>query len=212
MTHAHGANRRGIAALAVGAAAWLWAAAPALAQEHGQAQGKPYGDLGQALMILIVFGLLLLILGKYAWKPIIAQIQRREKEISEQIQDTERRNRQAKELEADYRARIDHAEAEAKQLLARSLEDASRAREELLASARDEGNRTIETAKAEIEVYKQAALEELRRATARMAVNIAGEIIQEKLSPEKQDELVEQSLSRIRSRTERSERAERPSA
>lgn len=205
MTHAHGVRCR-IGPALLAAALLLVAAGPALAegeQPGNAAQGQPYGDLGQALLILAVFGGLLFILGKYAWKPIIAQIQRREKEIGEQVQDAERRNRKAKELEAEYQARLDRAEAEAKQLLAKSLEEANKAREELLASARDEGSRTIEAAKAEIEVYKKAALEELRRATANLAVNIAGEIIQEKLSPEKQEELLEQSISRIRSRTER---------
>ena len=155
------------------------------------------------MMILVVFAGLLFILGKYAWKPIIAQIQRREKEIGERIKDTERRNREAKELEAHYQSRLDRAEADAKQLLAKNLEEAARAREELLAAARDEGNRTIEAAKAEIDAYKQAALEELRQATASMAVNIAGEIIQQQLSPEKQDELVTESLGRIRARAGR---------
>ena len=205
MTHAHGAGfRLGLALLV--AAVLLLTAAPALAggepPEHA-AQGKPYGDLGQALMILAVFAGLLFILAKYAWKPIIAQINRREKEIGEQIQDAERRNRKAKELEAEYQARLERADAEAKQLLVKATEEANKAREDLLASARDEGGKTIEAAKEEIEVYKKAALEELRQATANMAVNIAGEIIQEKMSPEKQEKLLEQSISRIRLRTER---------
>jgi F-type H+-transporting ATPase subunit b len=202
MTHAQGANLRGLPPGLAGAAALLLAAAPALAEAGGEAKGKPYGDLGQAFIILIVFAGLLLILSRYAWKPIIAQIQRREKDIGEQIKDTERRNREAKELEAHYHARLDHAEAEAKQLLAKSLEEAAKAREDLLLMAREEGNRTIEAAKMEIEGYKQAAIEELRQATASMAVNIASEIIQEKLSPEKQEQLVAQSISRIRTRTE----------
>jgi F-type H+-transporting ATPase subunit b len=165
--------------------------------------GKPYGDLGQAFMILAVFGGLLFILGKYAWKPIIAQLQRREKDIGERIQDTERRNREAKELEAHYKASLDRADAEAKQLLSKSLEEASRAREELLTAAREEGNRTIEAAKTEIEVFKRAAIEELQQATAGMAVSIAGEILQQQLTPENQEALVEQSLTRIRARTHR---------
>ena len=181
----------------------LLAAAPALAEEaHGET-GAPYGDFGQAFMILAVFGGLLLILGKYAWKPIIAQLQRREKEVGERLQDTERRNRQAKELEAHYHARLDRADAEAKQLLAKSLEEAAKAREELLSAAREEGNRTIGSAKSEIELFKKAAIEELQQATANMAVSIAGEILQDQISPEKQEELVEQSLTRIRARTEK---------
>ena len=202
MTHALGRNIV-IASWALGGAVWLLAAAPARAAQDQAETGQPYGDLGQALMILFVFAGLLLILGKYAWKPIIGQLQRREKDIAERIQDTERRNREAKELEAHYKASLDRAEAEAKQILARNLEEVARAREDLLAAARQEGNRTIEAAKAEIEIFKKAAVEELQQATADMAVSIAGQILQQQLTPEMQEKLVEQSLTRIRASTER---------
>jgi len=202
MMHALGRNIV-IASWALGGAVWLLAAAPARAAQDQAEKGQPYGDLGQALMILFVFAGLLLILGKYAWKPIIGQLQRREKDITERIQDTERRNREAKELEAHYKASLDRAEAEAKQILARNLEEAARAREDLLAAARQEGNRTIEAAKAEIEMFKRAAIEDLQQATAGMAVSIAGEILQQQLTPEMQEKLVEQSLTRIRASTER---------
>jgi F-type H+-transporting ATPase subunit b len=201
MMHALGRNIV-IASWVLAGAVWLLAAAPARAAQDQAEKGQPYGDLGQAFMILFVFGGLLLILGKYAWKPIIGQLQRREKDITERIQDTERRNREAKELEAHYKASLDRAEAEAKQILARNLEEAARAREDLLAAARQEGNRTIEAAKAEIEMFKKAAIEELQQATAGMAVSIAGEILQRQLTPEMQEKLVEQSLTRIRASTE----------
>ncbi|HUT02035.1 MAG TPA: F0F1 ATP synthase subunit B [Phycisphaerae bacterium] len=164
------------------------------------AEGKPYGDLGQALMLLAVFALVLLVLGKFAWKPIISQLQRREKEIGERQGDTERRLQEAKDLEAHHRARLARAEAEAKQLLAKSLEEAARAREQMLAGAREEGNQAVEAAKAEIEQFKKGALEELQQAMAGLAVDIAGEIIREELSAERQSELEEQSLRRIRDR------------
>lgn len=204
MTHALSTRIVRASAVLIGAAAWLMAAAPALAEgSPGEKTPPYYGDLGQAFMILAVFGGLMFILGKYAWKPIIGQLQRREKEIGEKLNDTERRNRESKELEAHYHARLDRADAEAKQLLSKSLEEAAKAREELLAAAREEGSRTIETAKIEIEMFKKAAIEELQQATANMAVSIAGEIIRDQLSTEKQQELVEQSLTRIRARTDK---------
>ena len=197
MTHAPGENVV-IASWALAAAALLLAAGPARAA-GGQAEtGQPYGDLGQAFMILLVFGGLLFILGKYAWKPIISQIKRREKDIADQIHDAERLNSEAKDLEARYQARLDRAETEARQMLARNLQEAAAAREQLLAAAREEGNRTIASAKTEIELFKLAAIEELQQATAGMAVSIAGEILQQKLTAEAQESLVEQSLARIR--------------
>ena len=110
MTHALGTNIGIASAALAAAAAWLLAAAPALAEDGPAEKSSPYyGDLGQAFMILAVFAGLMFILGKYAWKPIIGQLQRREKEIGEKLQDTERRNRESKELEAHYHARLDRA-------------------------------------------------------------------------------------------------------
>jgi F-type H+-transporting ATPase subunit b len=165
--------------------------------------GSRTGDLGQAVVALLVFAGVLFILGRFAWKPVIAQLKRREEEIVDRLRDSERREREAEELEASHRARLDRAEAEAKQILAKSLEEAAQAREEMLAAARDQGAKTIEGAKAEIEQFKQAALADLQQAMAGLAVDIAGEIIREELSPEKQHDLIEASLERIRNRAER---------
>ncbi len=186
--------------LIAAAAAMLCAGGPLWAEGE---EGSPYGDLGQALTLLVIFGLVLLILGKFAWKPVISQLQRREQEISERLRDSERREREAKDLEAHHRARLARAESEAKQVLVKGLEGAAKAREEMLASAREEGGKSIEAAKAEIEQFKKAALEDLQQAMAGLAVDIAGEIIREELSAEKQAAMVEQSLRRIRDRAAR---------
>ena len=179
--------------LLAAAAVVLCAAAPAWAEGEG---GK-YGDLGQALTALAIFGGLLLILGKFAWKPVIAQLKRREQEVGERLRDAERRQNEAQDLEAHHRARLDLAEGEAKKLLDKSVEQAALAREELLAAAKEEGVRSIEAAKGEIERFKQDALAELQEAMADVAVDIAGQIIREELSPAKQQELVRESLERI---------------
>ncbi len=165
--------------------------------------GSRTGDLGQAVVALLVFAGVLFILGRFAWKPVIAQLKRREEEIVDRLRDSERREREAQELEASHRARLDRAEAEAKQILAKSLEEAAQAREEMLAAARDQGAKTIKGAKAEIEQFKETALADLQQAMAGLAVDIAGEIIREELSPDKQHDLIEASLERIRNRAER---------
>jgi len=182
------------------AAVVLCAAGSAWAE--GQ-KGSPRGDLGQALTLLVIFAVVLLVLGRFAWKPVLSQLQRREQEISERLRDSARREREAKDLEAHYRARLAQAESEAKQALAKGLEEAAQAREEMLSAAREEGSKSIEAAKTEIDRFKKAALEDLQQATASLAVEIAGEIIREELSAEKQAAMADQSLQRIRERAAR---------
>jgi len=184
----------------VAAAVTLCVASPAWAK--GDDVGR-YGDLGQAFTALGIFAGLLFILGRFAWKPILSQLKRREEEIGERIRDSERREREAKEMDAEYRTQLDRAEAEAKQILAKSLDEAAKAREEMLVTAREEGNKAIEAAKGEIERFKQAAIEDLQQAMAGLAVDIASEIIREEFNAEKQHELIDRSLQRIRDRAAR---------
>ena len=184
------------------AAAVVLLCAASFARAQGEEPSR-VGDVGQAIVALLIFAGVLFVLGRFAWKPVIAQLKRREREIEERIRDTERRQREAQQLEAGYRARLDRAEAEAKQILAKTLNEATKAREEVLAAARDQGNKAIEAARAEIEQFKQGALEDLQQAMAELAVNIAGQILRQELSPQKQQELVDQSLERIRSRAAR---------
>ena len=185
------------------AATVLVCAASAPAGE--EAAGR-YGDIGQALALLVVFAIVLWVLGKFAWKPIITQLTRREQEISERLRDSERRGQEAKDLEAHYRARLARAEQEAAEVIARSAEQAAKVREELLAEARREGGKSIEAAKAEIERFKQGALRDLQQAMASVTADVAGEILREELSEDKHAELAARSLQRIRDRAARDAR------
>jgi len=182
------------------AATLVVCAAPALADEPSAGR---YGDIGQALALLVVFGIVLWVLGKFAWKPIIAQLQRREQEIAERLRDSERRQQEAKDLEIHFRTRMDRAESEAQEVLTRSAAQASEAREALLAEARGEAGKAIETAKVEIERFKQGALHDLQEAMASLTVDVAGEILREELDEAKHAELADRSLRRIRDRAAR---------
>lgn len=194
--------RWSVAGPAAGATALLCAAEVAWAASGDAGR---YGDVGQALTALVIFAIVLVVLGKFAWKPVISQLQRREQEIGEGMRDLERRQQEAKDLEAHYRARIDRAETEARQILARQLGEAEKAREAMLAAAREEGNRGIEAAKGEIEQFRKATARELQRDMAGLAVDIAKQVIREELSPAKHEELVAKSLERIRTRAARDE-------
>lgn len=82
-------------ALVVGAA-WM-AALPAFAEEHGGSAGGPFeGNFGVALWTLIIFGIVVFVLGKFAWGPILGGLQAREKYIRESIE-AAKRDREAAE-------------------------------------------------------------------------------------------------------------------
>ncbi|HDY64823.1 MAG TPA: hypothetical protein ENH84_01150, partial [Phycisphaerae bacterium] len=118
----------------------------ALFVAHGVALGgqAPYpGDFGQAVATVVIFGVLLVILGKYAWKPIVAHIRRREEDIATRISDTEQRNAKAEKLIHEYREQLDNIDVEAETMLAEARKKASAEEGNILNTARQEAHQAI---------------------------------------------------------------------
>ena len=155
------------------------------------------GDLGQAIIAIAIFLLLLLILGKFAWGPIIAQLHSREDRIAQTITQAETRQTEADRLLAKYHAKIEGAQAEVEKLLTTAREQAEEHRQDLIAQAHTEADRSVKYAKHEIALAKEEALQSMRETTARMAVDLAEHVIRRELSPDDQDRLLNDALDQI---------------
>jgi F-type H+-transporting ATPase subunit b len=166
-------------------------------------KGFDPGDVGQAVAAMAIFVLLLVVLGKWAWKPIVGQLRQREQEIAETIERAEKREKESQNLLAEYKARLDRAEGDSQEVLARSRKEAAEAREEILTTAREEGQKFADQAKQEIEQAKQTAIHELYDETASLATEMAGRIIRKSLNVEDQRVLLRESLEEIRKNASR---------
>lgn len=193
------ASRRWLG-LALAAAPVLLGAGPVLAAEGG---GFDPGDLGQAIAAVVIFFLLLLVLGKWAWKPIVSQLRQREQEIAETVNRAEKREKESQELLAQYKARLDRAEGDSQEVLAKARKGAAEAREEILDAARGEAQKFAEETRQEIDQAKQKALHELHDAAATLATDLAGRILRKTLKPEDHRELLQESLAEIRKNASR---------
>jgi F-type H+-transporting ATPase subunit b len=181
-------------------AAWALQERTALAAEG---EGGPYfGDIGVTVATVAIFLLLLTVLRKFAWKPILDQLQKREKGIADSISSAEQREKQAQELLTSYRARLDQIEAEARQILAKGRQEGIEAREKLLAEAREEARKISEEQRRDIERSKQEALRELYDRTAQLAAEMASQVLSRRLSPDDQRKIMTASLGEIRGRGE----------
>jgi F-type H+-transporting ATPase subunit b len=173
---------------------------PAPAADGG---GFQFGTLGQAIANVVIFLALLFVLGKWAWKPILSQLEAREKKISDTIEQAQRRQEEAQQLLAQYQARLAAAEEQAAALVAESRKEANVAREKILHRAAEEAQNTAKQLRIEIEAAKQEALREAYDSVATLATEIAGKIIRRNLRPEDQRQIVEESLQDIRSKVPR---------
>jgi F-type H+-transporting ATPase subunit b len=169
--------------------------APAL---HLAAGGTPYpGDLGQAVAALIIFVLLFLVLRKFAWKPIAAQLKRREEDIASKIDDAQKREAKAKELAREYQEQLDHIESRQEEALTAARQEAESEKQQILEGAKEEARQALQRATEEIEAACDKARRDLSGETAQMAASMAEEVLREKLTEEDHRRLVEESTQRI---------------
>lgn len=153
-------------------------ASPAWAAEEGG--GLQWGDQLDWRTILTsigVFLLLLVVLAKTAWKPILEGLQKREETIKKALDDAEAAHQKAKALITEYEGKIDQAREEAQSIFDEARRDAEDIRGQIEAEAKVRADETIERASREIDQHMTKAWDGLVRDAASIATQAAGKII-----------------------------------
>ena len=143
----------------------------------------------------LLFIILLFLLKKYAWKPILDALNSREEGIKNALDEADKARQEMVELKSSNEQIVKEARAERDAM----LKEARGMKENMITEARDEAkaqaNKIIEQAKATIENEKLAAITELRNQVAELSIGIAEKIIKDELSQkDKQVELIEKML------------------
>ena len=94
-----------------------------------------------AIWTAVVFVVLLAVLWKFAWKPIAEGLDKREKQMADQIAEAERNNRDARQLLTDYQKKLAASQGEVRGILDQGRREAEQVGQEMLEKARDEGRR-----------------------------------------------------------------------
>ena len=149
------------------------------------------------LWSLASFVCFVLILFKFALKPVVGALDAREKKIADELAQSEQALAEAKAQQEAFTAKLKDAEAEVGRLLAEARASAEQQKEALLAEGRAEAERLIGRAKREIDSAKQAALVELRQGYAEVATLAASKIVRKELDPAQQGELVQAAISEL---------------
>jgi F-type H+-transporting ATPase subunit b len=184
--------KRALFALAV-----LVMAMPALAAEAehgGEAPSLFAGDLGNSFWTLLVFVLVLALLGKLAWGPILNTLQARESFIHDALASAKRDRDEAEARLREYEARLAQSRAEASAIVEEGRRDAVVVKQRIEEDARREADKMIERAKREIQIATETATKELYQLSARLATDMAGRVIGRELSPQDHERLIAESL------------------
>ena len=148
-------------------------------------------DLGLIFWQLIGFLLLLFLLGKYAWRPILGALNERETHIEQALSAAEKAKAEMAQLKSENEQLLADARKEREAMLRDATAAANKLREEAREQASEESARIVADAQASIEVQKQAALAEIKHQVGDLSLVIAEKILREKLDDsEKQKDYV----------------------
>ena len=155
-------------------------------------------SFGLFFWVAIIFVILIFLMRKFAWKPILEALNTREEGISNALEAAENAKKELEQLNADNERILKEARAERDTM----LKEARELKDKIVADAKEEANEQADTiitnAKNAIEVEKQAALAELKSEIAGISIHMAKKVINKELSSEeRQLQLVEESLNEI---------------
>ncbi len=148
-----------------------------------------------AIWTAVVFVVLLLVLGKFAWGPITTGLQKREQRIADEIASAERSNAEARRLLEQYEDRLAASGEEVQQMLDKARRDAEQAGREIVERARTDAKAEHRRAVEDIEQAAADALRELAEQSATLAVDLAGRIVEGRLDPQAHAHLIEQAVA-----------------
>ena len=154
-------------------------------------------DPGLLLWTIITFLVLLLILWKAAWKPIVEALDARAEKIRGDIENADKSRQEAQKLLEEHKALMADAKEESGRIIAQGREEAERVKNSIIEKASKEAQELSERVRKEIEQAKNSALEEIKTEIVVLSTDIASKIIERNLKPEDQSALVKEALNKI---------------
>jgi F-type H+-transporting ATPase subunit b len=150
-----------------------------------------------ALWSLAVFALLLGLLGQFAWKPIMAGLDRREQGIESRIAETKKASEDAKQMLAAYERRLAEASEEVRGMLEEARRDADATKTAIVAEAKKAAEDEKVRARHEIGLARDEALSTIAEKAGDLAVEVAGKFLRDKIGKDDHARLVRESVASL---------------
>lgn len=173
---------------------------PALAEEaHGEGGSvNPFsGDVGNAIWTVLIFGLVLFVLGKYAWGPILSGLQARESFIREALEKADRDRKESAAKLQEYVDKINASRAEASAIVEEGKRDADALKRKIEEDAKAEAMAIIARGKREIEIATDTAIKDLYARSTQLATEIASGILGREIQAKDHEALVADTIARL---------------
>lgn len=152
---------------------------------------------GLMVWTVLTFLILVGILARFAWGPLLAAIRAREESIAEERRAAERSRAEAERLRVDYEARVAGLDAKARDIVAQAEAAGRRAKDDLLRAAQAENDRLVDGARKKLAEEERRALREVRAHVAELSLRAAEKILRQGLDKSAQDRLLKDALGDI---------------
>ena len=155
-------------------------------------------SLDKSLVIQAInFGLLLFILIKLLYKPLLAKLNERTEAIRSSLEEAKAARAEAERERAEHAAKLQASLAEAQSIRATALKDAAEEQRRLVDAARAEAARLVEAARSEMAQDVRRARQELRQEVADLATSVAERLIRKSLRDEDHRRIVDDAINRV---------------
>jgi F-type H+-transporting ATPase subunit b len=157
-------------------------------------------DPGLFIWTIVTFLVLLALLAKFAWKPLLEALENRQASIRKSLDDAAQAKVELEKLHEQSAQIIREARVEAESIITKSRADAERLRVEMKEKARVEAEGVVRNAERQIQLETTRALQQIRTEAADLSVMIASKIIQRNLTKEDNERLIDEALKQVESR------------
>lgn len=157
-------------------------------------------DPGLFIWTIVTFLVLLALLAKFAWGPLLQALDSRQSAIRKSLDDAAQAKQELERLHQESARIIREARVDAESIIGKSRADAERLRAEMKEKARGEADAIVRNAERQIQLETTRALQQIRTEAVDLSVMIASKIIQRNLSKEDNERLIEEALKQVQSR------------
>ena len=149
------------------------------------------------IVMLFFFILLIYLVSKFAWGPVMDMMQKREDYVANEIDAAEKSRKEAEKASKEAVERLTQTKQEAQKIIEDAKSAGLKQEEDIIASAREEAERIKLSAQEEIQNEKDKALQALQDRVASLSVLIASKVIEKEISAQDQDKLIEDYIKEV---------------
>jgi F-type H+-transporting ATPase subunit b len=157
----------------------------------GEGSQIPPTDWGLQIWTFVAFMVLLVLLAKFAFKPIAEALDRRGETIKKSIEEAEKQRADAKKLMEDYQKQVAEARAEANKIIEEARGLGETVRKEVVEKANTEASAAVQRAQEEIQRQKEKGIQEMKDTVASLSVQIASRVIEKEVNEATHRQLIE---------------------